>query len=364
MDKKEILNKTINLTTMNIVINGQFTARKMTGQERFAYEIISELDKLKTDIKFTLVIPKNAKNIPPLKNIPIIKYGKAKGSLWEQTFFAYYTIRHKALSLNLCSIMPLLKPGIICIHDLCYKVNPQYFKTSYARISQLWHIIQFHFAWHFSPLIFTVSEFSKQQMIDIYHVNPDKIKVLGNGWEHFERVKEDTSLIERHPEFFQKPYFFSLGSLAPNKNIKWILEVAQKHPQYNFYIAGNANPTAYKEDYNSKDYTNVQFLGYISDSEIKTFMKYCKAFIFPSYFEGFGIPPLEALSVGAKVIAANTSCLPEILQDTCYYIDPYNTDINLDTLLSNQVQKPNKVLEKYQFKNFALLLLKYLSSIK
>lgn len=348
---------------MEYIINGQFTARKMTGQERFAYEIISELDKLKTNIKFTLVVPQNAKNIPLLKNILIVKYGKAKGSLWEQTFFAYYTIKHKGLSLNLCSIMPLLKPGIICIHDLSYKINPQYFKTPYAQISRLWHIIQFHFAWHFSPLIFTVSEFSKQQMIDIYHVNPTKIKVLGNGWEHFERIKEDTTLKERYPELFQKPYFFSLGSLAPNKNIKWILEVAKKHPHYNFYIAGNANPTAYKENYETQNLTNVRFLGYIPDSEIKTFMKNCKAFIFPSYFEGFGIPPLEALSVGAKVISANTSCLPEILQNTCHYIDPYNTNIDLDALLSQKVQKPNKVLEKYQFKNYAKILLESILSL-
>lgn len=352
------------MISSQIIINGQFTARRMTGQERLAYEILNELDKLKTDIKFTLVVPKNAQNIPPLKNISIIKYGKAKGSLWEQTFFAYYTIKHKALSLNLCSIMPLLKPGIICIHDLCYKVNPQYFTTPYARISRWWHILQFHFAWHFSPMILTVSEYSKQQMIDIYNVNPNKIKVIGNGWEHFERIKEDNTFIERNPELFQKPYFFSLGSLAPNKNIRWILKVAQKHPQYNFYIAGNANFTAYKENYLTQDFTNVKFLGYISDSEIKTLMKHCKAFIFPSFFEGFGIPPLEALSVGAKVIAANTSCLPEILQDSCYYINPYDTDINLDELLKTTIQNPDSILAKYRFKNFATLLLNFLSNTK
>ena len=344
-----------------IAINGQFTARRMTGQERFAYEIITELDKICKKGEYKLIVPQNAKNIPKLVNISIIKYGKAKGSLWEQTFFAWYTIRHKEVSLNLCSIMPILKPGIICIHDLSYKVNPQYFKTPYAKVSQWWHKIQYHFAWRFSPLIFTVSEYSKQQMIDIYHVNPDKIIVIGNGWEHFNKIKEDEALKERKPELFTKPYFFSLGSLAPNKNIQWILKVAQRHPYYNFFIAGNANLKAYGEDYKECDYPNVKFLGYISDGEIKYLMRHCKAFIFPSFFEGFGIPPLEAMSVGAKVILSKSSCLPEIFKSSAYYINPYDYNVNLEKLLNNEVSDSKEVLEHYKFNRFAKILYEYIN---
>ena len=345
----------------SIAINGQFTARRMTGQERFAYEIITELDKICKKGEYKLIVPQNAKNIPKLVNISIIKYGKAKGSLWEQTFFAWYTIRHKEVSLNLCSIMPILKPGIICIHDLSYKVNPQYFKTPYAKVSQWWHKIQYHFAWRFSPLIFTVSEYSKQQMIDIYHVNPDKIIVIGNGWEHFNKIKEDEALKERKPELFTKPYFFSLGSLAPNKNIQWILKVAQRHPYYNFFIAGNANLKAYGEDYKECDYPNVKFLGYISDGEIKYLMRHCKAFIFPSFFEGFGIPPLEAMSVGAKVILSKSSCLPEIFKSSAYYINPYDYNVNLEKLLNNEVSDSKEVLEHYKFNRFAKILYEYIN---
>lgn len=345
-----------------IAVNGQFTARRMTGQERFAYEIITELDKICNKGEFKLIVPQDAKNIPKLTNISIIKYGKAKGSLWEQTFFAWYTVWHKEISLNLCSVMPILKPGIICIHDLSYKVNPQYFKTPYAKVSQWWHKMQYHFAWHFSPLIFTVSEYSKQQMIDIYHVSPDKIIVIGNGWEHFNRIKDDETLKERKQELFTKPYFFSLGSLAPNKNIQWILKVAKHHPQYNFFIAGNASLKAYGEDYKECDYPNVKFLGYISDGEIKYLMRHCKAFIFPSFFEGFGIPPLEAMSVGAKVILAKSSCLPEIFGNSGYYIDPNNADVDLDVLLNKQVASANKVLDKYKFSRFAEIIYECIKS--
>ena len=310
-----------------IAINGQFTARKMTGQERV--------------------------NIPKLYNIPIIKYGRVKGSLWEQVYFFYYTFRHNLLSLNLCSVMPVLKPGIICIHDLSYKVNPQYFKTVYSFISMLWHRVLFRFAWWFSPFILTVSEFSKQQMIDCYKVDADKIVVVGNGWEHFTRIKEDETIKERKPNLFSKPYFFSLGSLAPNKNIDWVLKIAQNHPQYIFNIAGRNGLKEYGLNYNEEDFPNVNFLGYITDGEIKYLMANCKAFIFPSFFEGFGIPPLEALSVGAKIIVSNTSCLPEIFGDSAYYIDPHNYNINLDSLLNTSVNDRQLVLNRFHFRIFA-----------
>lgn len=347
-----------------IAINGQFTARRMTGQERFAYQLVTELDKYTNIKNFILIVPSNAKNIPILYHIRIIKYGKAKGSLWEQSFFAFFCLRHHCISLNLCSIMPLLSPGIICIHDLSYKVHPEYCKTIYAKVSQIWHKVQYHFAWRFSPLILTVSEYSKNQMQDIYHVDPKRICVLGNGWDHFEHIIEDDSVFIKRKELFNQPYFFILGSLAPNKNIPWILNVALKYPQYNFLIGGNANLKASGTDYKQEEYTNVHFLGYISDGYVKSLMKHCRAFIFPSFFEGFGIPPLEALSVGAEVIVSKVSCLPEIFGNSVHYIDPYHFDVDLEQLLKEPIGDANKILEKYRFPIFAEKLVKTLNTNK
>lgn len=341
----------------SIIINGQFTARRVTGQERFAHEIILELDKICKKGQYTLVVPKNASKIPHLNNIPVIKFGKAKGSLWEQTFFALYMITHpRCISLNLLTIMPICKPGIICIHDMSYRTHPEYCKTFYMKVSRYWHIFQEELARRFSPLLFTVSEYSKKQMMESLKQPSDKIVVLGNGWEHFKEVIADETLKERHPDWFATPYFFSLGSLAPNKNIQWILEVAKRHPQYNFFIGGKANLKAYGTDYKEEDYKNVKFLGYISDGEVKFLMAHCKAFIFPSFFEGFGIPPLEAMSVGAKCIIAKASCLPEIFGESAYWIDPYNADVDFNELLSHDVASPEKILNKYTFKHFAKIM--------
>lgn len=339
-----------------LVINGQFTNRRTTGQERFAYELVKDMDKFVGDEDIELVCPKNAFNIPPLKNIKVVKYGKAYGSAWEQIFLSLYVIFHKAQSLNLCTIQPILKPGINCIHDISSKTHPEYFKTPYSWVSMYWHRFIYNITAWFSPLILTVSEYSKKQLIDRYHIKSEKIKVLGNGWDHFERIEADKTLKQRSPDLFEKPFFFSLGSLAPNKNIQWIIEVAKHHPQYNFFIAGNASFKAYGYDYKENECNNIKFLGYISDEEVKMLMSNCKAFIFPSFFEGFGIPPLEALSVGAKIIVSNVTCLPEIFGDSAYYIDPYETDINLDELLAKSIGDAKIVLAKYRFNRFALEL--------
>lgn len=342
-----------------ISINGQFTARRLTGQERFAIEIVTNLDKICKQGEFELVVPKNATNVPELDNIHVIRYGKAYGSAWEQICLAWYVIVKRRRSLNLCSVMPIIKPDIICIHDLAFKTNkytPESYKSIYKKISKFWHIIQYHIAKHFSPIVFTVSEFSKKQMIDVYNYNPDKIVVIGNGWDHFKRVVEDDTIKEKNPEYFKQPYFFSLASLTPNKNFKWVLNVAKSHPQYTFLIGGNANLRAYGTDFQEESMPNVHFLGYISDGQVKCLMKNCKAFIFPSFFEGFGIPPLEALSTGAQAIVSNTTCLPEIFQDCVHYIDPFDTNVSLDEIMKEPVTKPDKILEKYTFPIFAKLL--------
>ncbi len=336
-----------------IVFNGQFTARPMTGQERFAYELLIEVDKLITNEQVEIVVPRHATRIPELSQIKVVKYGNLRGSLWEQTSFAYYLIKNNAVSINLCSIMPLIKPGFICIHDISYKVNPEYFTTFYSTVSKFWHKIQYNFAWLFSDKIFTVSEFSKKQMIDVYKVPSEKIIVIGNGWQHFNKIIPDYSIFEKWPKLKEAPFFFSLGSLAPNKNIEWILKAARKNPNYNFCIAGNPSMKAYGKDYREIDIQNVFFLGYINDGNVKALMTNCKAFIFPSIFEGFGIPPLEAMSVGAKVIVSNTSCLPEIYEDAAYYIDPFNYNVNLEELLKKTVAESGKILDKYSFEKFA-----------
>ena len=89
--------------------------------------------------------------------------------------------------------------------------------------------------------------------------------------------------------------------------------------------------------------------GYVSDAENAALMKHCKLFLPPAVFEGFGIPPLEALALGAPVALANATCLPELYGDTARYFDPYDYDVDLDALAAQPVAAPDEVLKKYSW---------------
>ena len=109
---------------------------------------------------------------------------------------------------------------------------------------------------------------------------------------------------------------------------------------------------------------NLFYLGFVNDEEAKSLMRYAKAFIFPSTFEGFGLPPLEALSVGTPCVCANTTSLPEVYGNSVHYVDPYEYNVDLDTLLSEKVEDSSLALQKYSWENSAKKLYDFLKSYK
>jgi glycosyltransferase involved in cell wall biosynthesis len=183
-------------------------------------------------------------------------------------------------------------------------------------------------------------------------VDPEKISVIYSSWEHFKKIAPDHSVFDDKPFLKKGGYYFSLGSLSRRKNIRWIIEYALKHPEDIFVISGDSLPTTKIEGLTEKP-DNIILSGYLEDAKIRALMENCKAFMLPSYYEGFGLTPLEALSCGARVIAANAASLPEIYGNTVHYIDPYNTGVDLDALLREPVEAPDAILKKYSYDDAA-----------
>lgn len=352
---------------LKFVINGFFLYRTVTGVQRYAYELIQSVDKWCTgDMDIELLVPNiEIKKLPKLKHIKLKRFAKCKSqTIWEQFYFFFYLLKNRAIGINLCNAFPFLKPDITVIHDVYYKTFkianfPD--KSLKKLINIVYMRLMYLMAFVFSKCIITVSEFSKSEIMKYYPFLYKEIHVIYNGWQHFNLIKEDNNVFKLFPQLASKQYFFSLGSLLPNKNIDWVLNVAQKSPQYMFAISGH--------DYTGNTHLNIKspnvlYLGYLSDGQVKALMRHCKAFVFPSLYEGFGIPPLEALSVGASVIISNRACLPEIYKNGAHYIDAQNTDVDLESLLSQKVDDPEKILDTYSWEKSAKKLYDLLRAFK
>ena len=111
------------------------------------------------------------------------------------------------------------------------------------------------------------------------------------------------------------------------------------------------------------DVENLIFTGYVSDEECKALYQNAKAFLHPSKFEGFGTPPLEALSLGTKVAVANATCLPEVYEDSVLYFDPDNYCVEIDEFMKDEVSSPEKILEKCNYDNCAKEIFEYLKNL-
>lgn len=146
-------------------VNGLFFSQKTTGVHRFARQLMAELDKIINNGTLTIVVPYNT-IVPEYKNIQVIEYGKRSGMLWEQLDFPLFLKKYGGVGINLCNSQPLIKPGIICIHDVAYKTHPEYFKTLHGKLSVAWHKLVYRIAaWSKYPII-TVSYFSKYSIVD------------------------------------------------------------------------------------------------------------------------------------------------------------------------------------------------------
>ena len=331
-----------------IIVNGRFLLRRITGVERYAREILAELDNLIQSGEIEMAIPSEARSIPVYKNIKVVRIGRLHNRLWEQISFPSYVNKMKGISLNLCNVAPILSPGIVCIHDLKVKTRPQDFSKRFT----VWYSLLLLNACKRAKRIITVSEFSKKEICKYYKVNPNKVTVIPNAWQHFQRIGFDETALNKYG-LAKNNYYFAMCSLEPNKNIRWIAETAKNNFDQIFAVAGSINNTVFAEGLGFERPENMRLLGYVNDKEAKTLMRDCKAFLFPTFYEGFGIPPLEAICAGCKhVIVSNIDVMHEVFKDSVSYIDPEKPELPKE---GSQRMNGHKILSKYSWGGYQRL---------
>jgi glycosyltransferase involved in cell wall biosynthesis len=223
--------------------------------------------------------------------------------------------------------------SVVTIHDCIHLMFPQYLPNkaayAYARAS-MWA------AARRSNCILTVSEASKRDILHFFNVPPAKIVVVYNAIdEHFWETPPEED-VARVRERYQLDHQFVLyvGNIKPHKNLVRLIEAfaelrKSSFEQVKLLIIGDEIsrlPALRRSVHRHKLHKHVRFLGYLPDRTLAILYRLAAVFVFPSLYEGFGLPPLEAMASGTPVVTSNVSSLPEVAGDAAVLVDPYDVD--------------------------------------
>ena len=337
-------------------VDGAFLTQRVSGIQRYTLELLAELDKRIAPGEVELAVPPGAA-APAYRNIRAVQTGRHTGMLWEQLDYPAYLRQNGRLGLCTCNVIPLFGfRGIAVVHDVCYRARPDFYTDLRGRLSAAWHRLQYRRIAAVAERIVTVSEFSRQEIQRYYGVEPERITVVYNAWQQMQRIAPDERIFAKTPGLRRGEYYFSMANLLKNKNFPWVLRAAKAKPDAVFAIAGGGSLAAQAKRLGLDGLPNVVYLGYVSDGEAKALMHHCRAFLFPTLYEGFGIPPLEAVACGApRIYVSDTPCMREVYGDCAGYIDLADNAGDVDRVRPPR-RDPAELLRRYSWQKSARAL--------
>lgn len=301
-----------------IVINARFLTQELRGVQRFAEQICLSLKAMRNDLVF--VSPPGIRMEETAEKLGAQVIGRNRGHLWEQLDLPVYLRRNGyPWLLSLCATAPVFyRRQVVTHHDITYVRHPESYSRAFRTAYRLMTPLMLK---HAQSLI-TVSEFSRREISEFYHVPLNQILVVPNA--------VSGAFQPRRLEI-PRPYLLAVSSPSAHKNFGRLIEAflrLKDHPAVELRIVGGANgifanPSLQQQAMGDP---RIHFLGRLTDAQLIEQYQLASAFVFPSLYEGFGIPPLEAQACGCPVLAANAASIPEVLQSSALYFDPLDVD--------------------------------------
>lgn len=321
---------------MNIAIDGnEANEEKRVGIGAYAYQLLLHLYGAYSKHKFIIFLKKQ-----PVRDLP------SSTELWQYRVIGpkhfwtqlalplkLYTTKGLDLIFSPTHYAPRFSPvpSIISIMDLSFLKYPQLFKKSDLLKLTKWTAYSVRQA----KRIITISNFSRESIITTYRVNPNKIFVTYPGYNknifHQNYTKNEIDKIKNKYQLTN--FLLFVGTIQPRKNILRLIQafnkLQQSFPEYKLVIVGKKG-WLFEEifnEINNKIYRDrIVYLGYLDDSTIAKLYNSSACLILPSFYEGFGLPIIEAMACGCPVVLSNTSSLPEVAKDASVYINPFSVD--------------------------------------
>ena len=307
-----------------ILVNGRFLAQRPTGVQRAAAELVRALDRLDGAARFTILAPPDADlDRLPLATIGIRRIGRRTGYLWEQ--WELPCAARGRILLNLGNVAPLLhRRNAILIHDASVLDRPAGYGWRF-RAAMRWMLPVLA---RRAEALFTVSQFSADRLGHHGVGDRSRYTVLPSGAEHATRAPADSTA----PARLGLPdgrYALFVGSPHPNKNLAGAIAAIERvsDPGIRLAVVGAADPRVFAGDAAPAGAASgrVVYLGAVDDAALAGLYGGALALLFPSYYEGSGLPPLEAMALGCPVIASTRASVPEVCGDAAWLVDPDDT---------------------------------------
>lgn len=309
-----------------VYVNGKFTAQETTGVQRVAMQLLLALDGLLAGFgdDWVLVCPPGAK-VPPLKHMRVEHLPAPRGSLmlWEQ----WALMRHArdGLLLNLSGSAPYFgKRQIATLHDAAVFDHPE----NYTAVFTLWYRRLFRHLARRAQFVLTVSEFSRGRLQERLHPGAERILVLHNGCDHLRRVQADDSVLERFG-LQDRRFLLAVGVANRTKNIDALVAAYARlsaAPDQKLVLVGGHNSHVFAGSAPQADPPGVVRTGSVDDASLKALYRHATALVFPSLYEGFGLPALEAMDCGCPVATSHTPAAMEVCGNAALFFDPHSID--------------------------------------
>lgn len=243
---------------------------------------------------------------------------------------------------------------VITVHDLSYLRYPQFLTLK----SRFWHkILMVKRIIEKSEVVIAVSESTKNDLIDLLKVDPYGVRVVYEGVDSKFRVVTNQIELNRVVKKYKLPakFILYLGTLEPRKNIESIVEAYSKlNTDYYLVISGGGGWKSKKIMQLAKKNDKIKIIGYINESDKRGLYNLAGLFVYPSYYEGFGLPPIEAMACGTPVISGSNSSQVEIVKNGAILVDPYNVNElheSMTAILNNDELKKDLISNGFSVAN-------------
>ena len=304
----------------NIYLNARFLGWKVTGVGRYSREIsVRLLALLSQDPRFhaSAIAPgmRSAETIDQLGRPPAMSLPMAV--LWEQIALPFRA--RDGFLVNLSNTGPLaVRQQLVVVHDASVFAVPE----NYSFAFRTWYRIAWYWLLRRARQIVTDSQFSRNELARYCGVAAERIQVVPCGSDHLDSVVPDATVLAR-AGLTPGRYVLAVGTPSRAKNLKTLIEAMALlgDSGLQLAIAGEFVPLVFHA-HRFELPAWARTLGHVTDSELKALYQSALCFAFPSRYEGFGLPPLEAMRCGCPVVSSTAASLPEVCGDAALYADP------------------------------------------